>query len=205
MVGKIDRKDCLEAEELMRVIRENIDSDRQKAMKAFGKIYEKYCEVLWTVCVKVCGGNAVADKVFGETWKKILNHPNYDYTNNKVTIMTWLSRIAHNARLDILKKELPMFDYTIDDYLETEIGIEEEKDIELSFSAQLIEGALAELSEKERDILKTYILYDTDKKSHVPDEVLDELKERYQTTSTNLRQIKKRALSKVRDYIRKHQ
>jgi len=204
MTVRIDRKDCLEAEELMRVIRENIDSDRQKAMKAFGKIYEKYSEVLWTICLNVCGDNAVADKVFGETWKKILNHPNYNYTKKKVTITTWISCIAHNAWLDILKKELPMSDYTIDDYLESEIGIEEE-DIELSFNAHLIEGALAELSDKERDILKTYILYDTDKKRHVPDEMLDELKERYQTTSTNLRQIKKRALDKVRDYIRKHQ
>ena len=204
MIKKSVRKDCLEAEDLMRVIRENIDSDRGKAMAAFGNIYYKYNKVLWTICVKVCGDNPVADKVFTTTWKKIMNHPDYNYTEFGVTFETWMSSIAKNAWIDTLKKEVPLEDKTIDDCIEAEEGVVEE-DVVPSFEAELIERALEELTEKERDILKTYILYDTNNKKHVPDEILDELRERYQTTSVNLRKIKSRALEKVQDYVKKYQ
>ena len=197
------KKDCLEVDELMRCIRENVDSDREKAMEAFGMVYDKYKETLWTICVKVCGDNAVADKVYWETWKKIQKHPVYDYRNNKVTFATWMSRIAHNVWIDILKKEVPLVDDTIDNYLELEAR--EEEEMEPSFNAKLMDEALAELTDKEREILKIYVTYDTDKKLHVPQEVLDELKTRYQTSSANLRQIKSRALEKVRNYISRHQ
>lgn len=194
----------MEAEELMRVIRENIDSNREKAMDAFGNVYNKYSKVLRTICVKVCGDNSIADKVFEITWKKIMNRPDYNYSKFGVTFETWMSRIARNVWIDILKKEVPLEDKTIDECIEDEEGVEEEE-VEPSFEAKLIDSALEELTEKERDILKTYILFDTDNKKHVPDEVLDELRNRYQTTSANLRKIKSRAFDKVRDYIRKHQ
>ncbi len=84
------------------------------------------------------------------------------------------------------------------------MGIEEEES-EPSANARLIDGAMAELTEREREILRIYLTYDTDKKLHVPQDVLDELQRRYQTTPANLRKIKSRALEKVRDYVRKHQ
>ena len=33
-----NRKDCLKADELMRVIREKVDSNREEAMSAFGEL-----------------------------------------------------------------------------------------------------------------------------------------------------------------------
>ena len=199
-----NKKDCLKADELMRVIREKVDSNREEAMNAFGELYDIYKGVLWELCVKVCGDNATADLVYERTWKNIQNHPNYDYQTHNVSFETWMSRIAHNAWYDVMKKSVPITEDTIDDLVATEEGIEEEE-TEPSTNARLIDEAMAELTEKEREILKIYLLNDTDKKLHVPQEALDELKNRYQTTSANLRKIKSRALEKVRDYVRKHQ
>ena len=197
-------KNCLEADEWMRVIRENLDSDKEKAKEAFGNIYSKYNAVLWWMCSKACGDRANADLVYDSTWKRIWNHPDYDFKRHGVEFVTWMARIAHNVWVDVKKKQVQMADDAIDDLIQTEVG-EEEEEVIPSFNMMLIEGAMAELTEKERDILKTYIVYDTDKMKHVPSEVLDDLKERYQTTSVNLRKIKSRALEKVRDYISKHQ
>lgn len=199
-----NRKDCLKADELMRVIREKVDSDREEAMNAFGELYDIYKDVLWGLCVKVCGDNATADLVYERTWRNIQNHPNYDYREHNVSFETWMSRIAHNAWCDVMKKSVPIAEDTIDDIIATEEGIEEEE-MEPSTNTRVIDEAMAELTDKERDILKTYLIYDTDKNLHVPQEVLDELKNRYQTTSANLRKIKSRALEKVHDYVRKHQ
>lgn len=204
MVKNRIRQDCLKADELMRVIREKVDSDREEAMSAFGELYDIYKGVLWGLCVKVCGDNATADLVYERTWKNIQNHPDYDYLKYNVSFETWMSRIAHNAWRDVMKKSVPVADDTIDDIIASEVGIEEEER-EPSANARLIDKAMAELTEREREILKIYLTYDTDKKLHVPQDVLDELQKRYQTTPANLRKIKSRALEKVRDYVRKHQ
>ena len=42
MLSKSEEMDCLRADELMRAVRENMDSDREKAKTAFGEIYQKY-------------------------------------------------------------------------------------------------------------------------------------------------------------------
>ena len=204
MVKNRIRQDCLKADELMRVIREKVDSDREEAMSAFGELYDIYKDVLWGLCVKVCGDNATADLVYERTWRNIQNHPNYDYRKYNVSFETWMSRIAHNTWYDVMKKSVPIAEDTIDDLIASEVGVEEEE-TEPSTKARLIDEAMAELTEKEREILKIYLIYDTDKKLHVPQEVLDELKNRYQTTSVNLRKIKSRALEKVHDYVRKYQ
>lgn len=59
---------------------------------------------------------------------------------------------------------------------------------------------LQTLSEKERDVLLTYMMYQ-DGNKHLPDEVTKLLCERYGTTSVNLRKIKQRTLEKVKTHI----
>jgi len=65
---------------------------------------------------------------------------------------------------------------------------------------KLLDAALNLLSERDREILLTYFMYQEENK-HLPDDVLEELSLRYSTTSANIRQIKKRALDKIKAYI----
>jgi DNA-directed RNA polymerase sigma subunit (sigma70/sigma32) len=66
-----------------------------------------------------------------------------------------------------------------------------------------LDEALQTLSDKERDILLTYMMYQEGNK-HLPDEVIQVLCDRYETSSINLRKIKQRALEKVRSHIIQH-
>lgn len=193
---------CQEAHELMRVVREHSGTDEAKA--AFGKIYQKYWKTLWALCVKVCGQGAGADLVFEETWKRIWKHPDYDYDTHRTRFETWMSRIASRAACDI-RIELTLGDEELSkmnlSVSPVEYEVEGVQDAEPNLNLRLVEEAMAQLSEKESDILRTYIMYDTDSKRHVPDKILEELKTKYQTSNVNLRKIKSRALEKVRDYV----
>ena len=201
MLSKSEEMDCLRADELMRAVRENMDSDRGSAWDAFGRIYHKYHEALMTLCVNVCGDNGYADLVYEATWKKIWNNPSYDYNTYNVSFKAWMSTIAKRAWLDIKLKAILGSDTQSP---EPSINLIEyelvEEDIP-SINEILLEEALHQLTEKEYDILMTYIEYDTDQKKHIPDEVIALLTTKYQTTPVNLRQIKCRALKKVKDYI----
>lgn len=203
---KSEEKDCLWADGLMKAVRGK-GIDRDKAWDAFGKIYQRYNEALWTLCLNVCGNNGYADNVFGATWKKVWNSPLYDYNEHKVNFMTWLSAVAKRAWLDIKLKavlgsdaEMPepsegAKEYEFEEYAEEELP---------TIHEAMLENALHQLTEKEYDVLMTYIEYDTDKKRHVPDSIINALTVKYQTTAVNLRQIKCRALKKVKDYIEQH-
>jgi len=204
MLSKSEEMDCLWTDELMQVVRENKDLDREKAWNAFGKIYQKYISVLWTLCKHYCGDDGYADQVFEATWKKIWNSPKYDYKNNKVSFKVWMAKIAKRVWLDLRMKavlrsntEIPEISVEPKDY---ELVEEQEP---LNVHEIVLEEALHQLSDKEYDVLMTYLEYDTDQKKHVPDSVLAILTTKYQTTPANLRQIKCRALKKVRDYIEK--
>ena len=202
MLNKSEEMECLWTDELMREVREYMDSERGKAWDAFGKIYQKYKNVLWMLCTHYCGDDVNADLLFGATWKKIWNSPLYDYNQYKVSFKVWMAKIAERTWLDLRKRTVLGSGTEI-----PEIPIEP-KDCEsvdeqesLDVDVRVLDEALHQLSDKEYDILMTYIEYDTDQKKHIPDSVLKVLTTKYQTTSANLRQIKCRALKKVKAYI----
>lgn len=202
MLEKNKDVECQEAHELMRVVREHSGTDEAKA--AFGEIYRRYWKTLWALCVKVCGQGVGADLVFEETWRRIWKHPYYDYETYRTRFETWMSRIATRTACDI-RIELTLGDEELLkmnlSVLPVECEVDGAKEEESNLNLKLVEEAMALLSEKESDILRTYVMYDTDSKRHVPDKILDELRTKYQTSNANLRKIKSRALEKVRDYV----
>lgn len=205
MLSKSEEMDCHWTDERMQAVRENIDSDCEKAWKVFGEIYQKYKNFLWLLCVKICGDRSNADLVYEATWRKIWKSPIYDYNNHKVSFKSWMSIIARRAWLDVQKKIVLGSDAEMPEPAVNpkEFEIVEENEA-LDVQNQMLEEALHQLNEKEYDILMAYIEYDTDQKKHIPDNILAVLTTKYQTTAVNLRQIKCRALKKVKDYIELH-
>lgn len=203
MLSKSVEMDCLWTEKQMQEVCSYKDSDREKALEAYGKIYHKYYEDLYTLCRKVCGDDGSADLVFGKTWKKIWNKPEYNYQEYKTTFMVWASVIAKRTWLDlkskmVLRTEFEIFPEIAVEAQEYEISEESEL---TNINEVLLEEALHQLTDKEYDILMTYIEFDTDQKKHVPDSIIKELTTKYQTTPANLRKIKSRSLKKVKDFI----
>ena len=63
-----------------------------------------------------------------------------------------------------------------------------------------VEEALKTLSDRDQDILRTYMMYE-DGKKHLPDGVFQHLLKKYNTTPENLRQVKGRSLKKIKDLV----
>lgn len=190
--------------ELMRVVRESKDADIDRAKNAFAILYERYYEELLRICISVCGKGPESEIVYERTWEKVFKHPSFGKNKESYAFITWLSRIARNTWYDIRKQvilgsDLPPEDMGIDisDETVTESG-------PLTFEEKLIKEALAELTDKDRDILLTYLDNDIGDGKHLSTSIIKELTTKYGVTSAALRKIKKRSIDKVKSYIEKH-
>ena len=189
--------------------------DEVEAQKAFRIFYSRYSKLLKALCNNVCtkfdvvDGKEFAASVFNNTMLEIYHYPTYDSRKGKIT--TWVSKIARNEALEIIKgfglnndyRHVPLNE-AITEFVVDEENKEDEERVNYDTpQKRVLDDALNSLSEREREILLTCILFQEDKK-HLPDEVLCDLNNRFGTTSAGIRQIKKRALDKVKAYIIKN-
>lgn len=167
------------------------------------KYYDRYKDFLWSLCYKVCQNDEeLAKDVFMNTMMAVYQN-SHTYNASKSKVTTWMSNIAKHEMFDLLDvlKEKRIGEKTfvpLDDNLVVP-DIKDDTNIETPEKKALNE-ALQTLSEKERDVLLTYMMYQ-DGNKHLPDEVTKLLCERYGTTSVNLRKIKQRTLEKVKTHI----
>ena len=151
----------------------------------------------------MCRNNEeLAKDVFMNTMMAVYQN-SHTYNASKSKITTWISNIAKHEMfdlLDVLKEKrigektfVPLDDNLVISDVEEDINIETPE-------KRALDEALQTLSEKERDILLTYMMYQ-DGNKHLPDEVMKFLCDRYATTSVNLRKIKQRTLEKVKSHI----
>lgn len=177
--------------------------DEKEAQAAFRIFYDRYKYFLWSLCYKVCQNDKeLAKDVFITTMMAVYQN-SHTYNTSKSKVTTWISNIAKHEMfdmLDVLKEKrigekffVPLEDnlVVLDTKNATNIETPEKK---------ALNEALQTLSEKERDILLTYMMYQEGNK-HLPDEITKLLCERYGTTSVNLRKIKQRTLEKIKSHI----
>lgn len=178
------------------------------AQNAYEEIYRRYAKLIWNLCNSACESFVVVDlpafieEVFSQTMIAIYEHPTYKPGKGKVA--TWISKIAQNKARDLIK-DWPRPCEVLDgsrsiSYL---VEYDDEEDY-ITPEQQQLNQALSHISEKERDIILTYMMYQ-DGNKHLPDDILNELRLRYNTTSENIRQIKKRAMTKLGAYIQQLQ
>jgi len=180
------------------------NDEPQEAEEAFNIFYNRYCHFVTAVVFKNCPkGSAYFDQSLikatvhntfynayfrAETFK---TEGEIEETKLELRVKAWLSQIAKNEMRQLLKATIP--------YLNNNNYLREDKPT--SFERDLIDRALATLPERENHILLTYMRFQDGKKK-LPPEELERLATLYDTTSDNLRQIKSRALKKVKDFIR---
>lgn len=178
-----------------------------EAQEAFRIFYERYKRLLWSLCYSVCtkldieNGKEFAQYIFSNTMMAIYEHPTYDSRKSKLS--TWMSKIAYNKALGLIKehctdgaKVIPL-----NETITASIPDKGSDVVEYETpQKKILDDALNLLSERDREILLTCIMYQEEKK-HLSDEVLGELSRKYATTPTNIRQIKKRALDKLKIHI----
>lgn len=180
--------------------------NEMEAQKAFRIFYDRYKNLLWSLCYSVCkklnidNWEELVKVIFNNTMIAVFESPTYDSSKSKLS--TWMSKIAYNETLDLINESKISTGKTIPLNEEITNSIADEENVIYYDTPQkkLLDAALNLLSERDREILLTYFMYQEENK-HLPDDVLEELSLRYSTTSANIRQIKKRALDKIKAYI----
>jgi len=190
-------------DDLMEIIRLERDKDDDLAQRAFTVIYQKYAQALFTICSKVCGARIETDLIYEKVWKRVYDYPKYSTSKNNCKFITWLNRIAVNAWKDIQQKIFLCDNLPPEKLPEMEAPDEPEEERLPSIEEITLKKSLTMLTDKERDILLTYMQYESNDDKQLPRNILGQLKTKYNTTSANIRQIKSRSLKKVKEFIEK--
>ena len=192
---------------------------KEVSSQAKTEFYYRYRSFLLQVCRKGCahfdGGDQLAEDIFQNTMIKVFNGITNLYhkfsentTNNSNYIKAWLSVIARNELREFLRKNPdekklanPFRPKSDEIDISFEINDEKEEITEQpSIQKAKLDKGLSVLTDKEKHILMVYLLYQNpdEPNRHLPDMIITQLCKKYDTNSTNLRQIKRRALLKLK-------
>lgn len=192
------------------------EEDRQNAEKAFTEFYNRYKNFLFTVIKKACKswemyGEELIETVFENTFLTVfdkaetfLKLDDIPFERQEKRMKSWLSQIAKNEMLQLLRQykiDKDKIEYADDlSFIER---IESETEELISDDILLAEKALQTLSERDRNILVTYLMYEDGNKK-LPSIEIQKLADMWGVLPDNMRQIKKRSLAKLEIFIKTH-
>ena len=196
---------------LTMAMKENNRLDAEKAFSVFHKRYKNY---LYAIVKNVCiswkmYGDELIEAVFENTFltvyvkaESFMVIEDIPFERQEKRMKSWLGKIAKNEMLQLLRQfkvEKDKIEYTDD--MTSFLNIEEEIMPQATSDHILAEKALQTLSERERNILTTYLMYE-DGNRNLPSIEIQRLSDMWNTHPDNMRQIKKRSLAKVEMYIK---
>jgi len=189
------------------------EDNRQDAEKAFAVFYNLYKNYLYTVVRNACKswtmyGEELIQAVHENTFLTVFENAedfliieDIPFERQEKRMKSWISKIARNEMFKLLrelKDEKDNIEYH-DDLIFLD-NPDEETEPQKSEDFLLAEKALNSLSERDRNILVTYLMFE-DGNRKLPSSEIKRLAEMWDVLPDNMRQIKKRALDKVRKYI----
>ena len=196
-----------------------------KSEQAFNEFFCRYKSYLLRACRKCCysfdSSDLLADDIFQNTLLKVLSKAHTFKVKNSEApsktisneVKAWLSRIAYNELINFLRKNpdekklsnpfrtksYEVEETIIDDLADENAPTESKSTIQKN----ILDAALNKLSEREKYVLMAYMQYFVHSQplKHLPNDVLDEICSKYSITPDNVRQIKARALKKLKTEI----
>ena len=190
------------------------EENRTEAERAFSVFYNRYKNYLYTIVNNACRswemyGDELIEAVFENSFltvyakaESFIVIEDIPFERQENRMKSWLGKIAKNEMLQLLRQfkvDKDMIDYTDD--LTSFINIEEETEHQATSDYLLAEKALQTLSERDRSILTTYLMFE-DGNRNLPSIEIQRLSDMWNTHPDNMRQIKKRSLAKVEMYIK---
>ncbi len=190
------------------------EDNRQEAEKAFDKFYNCYKNYVYTIVKNACKswemyGDELVETVFENTFLSVyakaesfMMIEGISFERQEKNMKSWLGAIAKNEMLQLLRQFKTVKDkieYTDDlSFLE---NINENNESLYTEDYLLAEKALKTLSERDRSILVTYLMYQDGNKK-LPKEEIQRLADMWNVHPDNMRQIKKRSMDKLEMYIK---
>jgi RNA polymerase sigma factor (sigma-70 family) len=189
------------------------EDNRPDAEKAFAEFYNRYKNYLYTVIRNACKSwemygdeliQAVHQNTFLTVFEKsedFLLIEDIPFERQEKRMKSWLGKIAHREMLQLLrqfKKDKEKIEYH-DDLIFLDNSDEEIKP-QKSEEFLLAEKALQTLSERDRNILVTYLMFEDGSKK-LPSDEIQRLADMWDVLPDNMRQIKKRSLAKAKKYM----
>lgn len=188
--------------------------DMQNAEKAFTEFYNRYKSFIYTVIKKACRswkmyGDELIETVFVNTFLTVYEKAetfmlidNVHFERQEKRMKYWLSQVAKHEMLQLLRQykiNKDKIEYLDDlSFLER---IDNETEEIKSDDILLAEKAFQTLSERDRDILVTYLMYEDGNKK-LPSDEIQRLANMWGVLPDNMRQIKRRSLRKLEIYIK---
>lgn len=191
------------------------EDSRQNAEKAFIEFYNRYENFLFTVVNKACTpwkmyGDELIMTVIDNTFLTIYEKAetfilidDIPFERQEKRMKCWISQVAKNEMLQLLRQykvDSDKIEYSDDLSFIEKINDETTEDIK-SEDILLAEKALQTLSERDRDILITYLMYEDGNKK-LPSNEIQRLADMWGVLPDNMRQIKKRSLEKLKNFIK---
>ena len=185
-----------------------------RARSAWEEFYRRHVEYLYRVCLRaygdLLGGEAGAADITAEALRiAFVNADKFDPAGIddaerlRLRARGWLGWIARRLVQDILRsrRRLPVRDMELGHWPAAALpgaGEPTEK-------AQLARQAIEALSEREQVVIRTTMQWYRPEKDNqrLPNEVSAELAATLATTPENLRQIRRRAMTKIAEFIRR--
>ncbi len=189
------------------------DEDPSAAEQAWAEFYSRHVEYLYGACLyahgRTLGEVGVEDLVhntFIRAYEKANTFHPLDQKGNpefeRAHVRAWLGRIAENLLMDTFRRTCTLTLVTDDELEQEYIWVESGHSEESSIKIQFMVEALSTLTEREQDILRlTALWYRSGNELRIPSDELQKLASIYSTTIVTIRQIRKRAIEKIKLYV----
>ncbi|MFA5806311.1 MAG: sigma-70 family RNA polymerase sigma factor [Melioribacteraceae bacterium] len=205
-------------EDLMVII--SMKDDPEACNLAFSEFHRRFKRFLFGMAFKVTlklpNSNELREAVFQNTLINVYKYSGSfsaggesDPEKIKRRIHGWLVKIEKRELIALLEDKQPVIDpEELNTKYENECEKSDETNDQPTYSEEIIEEALKLLSERDQHIFMTYWLYYEhgvrSQAKNLPDDVLEDLASKYETTLANIRKIIERSKKKVFAFLKEN-
>lgn len=184
-----------------------------QSQTAWNELYFRHVRYLFAVCTKAFFGllrpeqiEELVQDTFIRAYDKASTF-SFDLAVDKVgqqkAVRAWLGALSDSIARDYFRDQ-PMVDFVDDETLESfadQSGSDNSGST--SETQEVLEAAMATLNEREQQVLRATAFWFKPEATNqrLPNKVMKDLAADLQTSPSNIRQIRKRALAKFREFI----